>query len=45
MALQADPENVLFSADLIPFARSIGAYNGSDVDFDFQVRPEGETGA
>jgi dipeptidase len=36
---QSDPENVLFSADLISFARSIGVFNGSsDSDFDFAVR-------
>lgn len=36
--VQDDPDNVLFSADLIPFARSIGAFNGSsDADFDFQA--------
>lgn len=34
---QSDPDNVLFSSDVISFARSIGAWNGSDEDFDFQA--------
>lgn len=33
---QTDPENVLFSPDVISFARSIGAYNGTDADFNFR---------
>lgn len=34
---QADPANVLFSSDVVSFARSIGAYNGTD-DADFNFR-------
>jgi dipeptidase len=34
---QSDPDNVLFSPDVISFARSIGAWNGTDADFDFQA--------
>jgi dipeptidase len=30
-----DPENCLFSADVISFAREKGWYNGSDDDFSF----------
>ena len=33
---QSDPENVLFSPDVISFARSIGAYVGADADFNFR---------
>jgi hypothetical protein len=34
---QADPDNVLFSPDIVAFARSIGAFNGTaDADFDFR---------
>lgn len=33
---QDDPANVLFSADVISFARSIGAYSGPDADFNFR---------
>ncbi len=33
---QSDPANVLFSADVISFARSIGAYSGPDADFNFR---------
>jgi len=32
---QDDPENTLFSADVIDFARQIGLYNGTDADFSF----------
>jgi dipeptidase len=34
--VQDDPNNVLFSADVISFARSIGVYNGTDADFNFR---------
>ncbi len=33
---QADPDNVLFSKDVITFARSIGAFSGADADFNFR---------
>lgn len=34
---QTDPDNVLFAADVISFARSIGAFNGTnDADFNFR---------
>ena len=34
--VQNDPANVLFAKDVISFARSIGAYNGSDAAFNFR---------
>ena len=34
--VQNDPANVLFSSDVITFARSIGLYNGTDADFNFR---------
>jgi hypothetical protein len=34
--VQNDPETVRYSADVISFARSIGAYNGTDADFNFR---------
>lgn len=33
---QNDPANVLFSHDVVSFARSIGIYNGTDADFNFR---------
>jgi dipeptidase len=30
-----DPENTLYSADVVSFARSVGLYEGSDEDFSF----------
>ena len=30
-----DPENVIFSPDLVDFARKIGLYSGSDEDFSY----------
>lgn len=34
--VQNDPENVMFAADVISFARQIGVYNGTDADFNFR---------
>lgn len=33
---QSDPDNVIFSSDVISFARSIGAFSGADADFNFR---------